>query len=53
MFCVVICFIVDRVDLKLGDKVFDFVCGIGGFLVCLVDYVKLKYVNIVVDYKML
>ena len=39
-------FIVDRVDPKLGDKVFDPACGTGGFLACSVDHVKSKYVKI-------
>lgn len=46
-------FIVDRVDPKLGDKVFDPACGTGGFLACSVDHVKSKYVKTVADHKML
>ncbi|QJR82169.1 N-6 DNA methylase [Alteromonas pelagimontana] len=46
-------FIVDRVDPKLGDKVFDPACGTAGFLACSVDHVKSKYVKTVADHKTL
>lgn len=41
---------VNWVNFKLGEQVFDLVCGIGGFLVCSVDYIKINYVKIGSDY---
>jgi type I restriction enzyme M protein len=40
-------FIVDRVDPKLGEKVFDPACGTGGFLNCAIDHIRdqKKYVK--------
>ncbi|RKH23795.1 SAM-dependent DNA methyltransferase [Corallococcus sp. CA041A] len=40
-------FIVDRVDPKLGEKVFDPACGTGGFLSCAIDHIRdvKKYVK--------
>ena len=40
-------FIVDRVDPKLGEKVFDPACGTGGFLSCAIDHMRdvKKYVK--------
>lgn len=36
-------FIVDRVDPKLDEIVFDPACGTGGFLTCTIDHKKEKY----------
>lgn len=33
-------FIVDQVDPKLGEKVFDPACGTGGFLSCAIDHIR-------------
>lgn len=38
-------FIIDRLDPKLGEQVFDPACGTGGFLACSVDHVRNNYVN--------
>ena len=38
-------FMVNRMDPKLGETVFDPACGTGGFLACSFDHVKNNYVN--------
>ncbi len=38
-------FIVNRVDPKLGETVLDPACGTGGFLACVVDHKREKYVK--------
>lgn len=38
-------FMVDIVDPKLGEKVFDPACGTGGFLTCTIEHVRSKYVK--------
>lgn len=38
-------FIVDMVDPKLGESVFDPACGTGGFLTCAIEHVRKKYVK--------
>ncbi|MCP4446088.1 MAG: SAM-dependent DNA methyltransferase [Myxococcales bacterium] len=38
-------FIVDMVDPKLGEKVFDPACGTGGFLACAIEHLRSKYVR--------
>ena len=38
-------FIVDVIDPKLGEKVFDPACGTGGFLVNVLEYVEDRYVK--------
>ncbi|MFU8844835.1 MAG: N-6 DNA methylase [Bacteroidales bacterium] len=35
-------FIVEMVDLKLGEKVLDFACGTGGFLVNVIEHIRNK-----------
>jgi type I restriction enzyme M protein len=48
-------FIVDRVDPKLGEKVFDPACGTGGFLSCAIDHIReqKKYVKTAEDEELL
>ncbi len=38
-------FIVDRIDPKLGEKVFDPACGTGGFLANTIEHVRKNYVK--------
>lgn len=38
-------FIVQMIDPKLGESIFDPACGTGGFLSCAFDHVKNNYVN--------
>ena len=38
-------FIVDMVDPKLGESVFDPACGTGGFLSCSIEHIRSKYVK--------
>lgn len=38
-------FIVEMIDPKLGESIFDPACGTGGFLSCAFDHVKNNYVN--------
>lgn len=46
-------FIVNRVDPKLGEQVFDPACGTGGFLACSVDHIKTNYVKTGSDHQTL
>jgi type I restriction enzyme M protein len=46
-------FIVDRIDPKLGESIFDPACGTGGFLTCSFDHVKEKYVKTATDHQVL
>jgi type I restriction enzyme M protein len=46
-------FIVDRIDPKLGESIFDPACGTGGFLSCSFDHVKERYVKTAVDHQTL
>jgi len=46
-------FIVDRVDPKLDETVFDPACGTGGFLACAIDLKREKYVNSAADEEIL
>ena len=46
-------FIVDRLDPKLGEQVFDPACGTGGFLACSVDHIKDNYVKTGSDHQTL
>lgn len=46
-------FIVDRVEPKLDETVLDPACGTGGFLACVVDHKREKYVNSGADEKVL
>ncbi|MFC4271788.1 N-6 DNA methylase [Sneathiella chungangensis] len=46
-------FIVNRVDPKLDETVLDPACGTGGFLACVVDHKREKYVNSGADEKVL
>lgn len=39
-------FMVDMVDPKLGEKVLDFACGTGGFLICALEYLKKQVKNV-------
>lgn len=39
-------FMVDMVNPQLGEKVLDFACGTGGFLVCALDHLKKQVKNI-------
>lgn len=45
-------FMVDMVNPKLGEKVLDFACGTGGFLVCALEHLR-KQINNVEDERML
>jgi type I restriction enzyme M protein len=38
-------FIVEMVDPKLGEQVFDPACGTGGFLACTTDHIRSRYVK--------
>ena len=38
-------FMVDMVDPHLNEKVLDPACGTGGFLTCVIEHVRAKYVN--------
>ena len=44
---------VNRVDPKLGEQVFDPACGTGGFLACSVDHIKTNYVKTGSDHQTL
>jgi len=46
-------FIIDRLDPKLGEQVFDPACGTGGFLACSVDHIKNNYVKTGSDHQTL
>jgi type I restriction enzyme M protein len=46
-------FIIDRLDPKLGEQVFDPACGTGGFLACSVDHIKANYVKTGSDHQIL
>jgi type I restriction enzyme M protein len=46
-------FIIDRLDPKLGEQVFDPACGTGGFLACSVDHIKDHYVKTGSDHQTL
>jgi type I restriction enzyme M protein len=46
-------FIVDRIDPKLGESIFDPACGTGGFLACSFDHVKDNYVKTAADHQTL
>jgi type I restriction enzyme M protein len=46
-------FIIDRLDPKLGEQVFDPACGTGGFLACSVDHIKDNYVKTGSDHQIL
>jgi type I restriction enzyme M protein len=46
-------FIIDRLDPKLGEQVFDPACGTGGFLACSVDHIKTNYVKTGSDHQTL
>jgi type I restriction enzyme M protein len=46
-------FIIDRLDPKLGEQVFDPACGTGGFLACSVDHIKSNYVKTGSDHQIL
>ncbi len=46
-------FIVDIVDPKLGETVFDPACGTGGFLSCAIEHIRGKYVKSPEDEKLL
>ncbi len=46
-------FIVNRVDPKLEEVVFDPACGTGGFLTCAIDHKKENYAKSVADHKKL
>ena len=45
-------FMVDMVNPKLGEKVLDFACGTGGFLVCALEHLR-KQVNNIEDERLL
>lgn len=42
-------FMVDMVDPQLGEKLLDPACGTGGFLTCVIEHIKDKYVKTVAD----
>ena len=42
-------FIVDRIDPKLDEIVFDPACGTGGFLACTIDHKRKRYVKSAAD----
>jgi type I restriction enzyme M protein len=46
-------FMVNRVNPKLGEQVFDPACGTGGFLACSVDHIKTNYVKTGSDHQTL
>ena len=46
-------FIVQMIDPKLGESIFDPACGTGGFLSCAFDHVKSNYVKSVSDHQTL
>lgn len=46
-------FIVEMIDPKLGESIFDPACGTGGFLSCAFDHVKNNYVNTAEDHAIL
>ena len=46
-------FIVQMMDPKLGESIFDPACGTGGFLSCAFDHVKLNYVKTAEDHQTL
>ncbi|MFW8589707.1 N-6 DNA methylase [Glaciecola sp. 2405UD65-10] len=46
-------FMVNRLDPKLGEQVFDPACGTGGFLACSVDHIKANYVKTGSDHQTL
>lgn len=46
-------FIVQMVDPKLGETIFDPACGTGGFLACAFDHVEQNYVNTAEDHQIL
>jgi type I restriction enzyme M protein len=39
-------FMIDMIDPKLGEKVLDFACGTGGFLICALEHMKRQIKNI-------
>jgi type I restriction enzyme M protein len=43
-------FIVEMIDPKLGESIFDPACGTGGFLSCAFDHVKSNYVKTAEDH---
>jgi len=45
-------FMVDMINPRLGEKVLDFACGTGGFLVCAIEHLK-KQVKTIEDEKIL
>ncbi|VVS94055.1 N-6 DNA methylase [Desulfoluna spongiiphila] len=49
----VTCFMVNRIDPKLGERIMDPACGTGGFLTSAFDHVKQKYVKNADDHPML
>lgn len=46
-------FIIDRLDPKLDETLFDPACGTGGFLACTIDHKRQKYVKTSADEKLL
>jgi type I restriction enzyme M protein len=46
-------FIVEMIDPKLGESIFDPACGTGGFLSCAFDHVKNNYVKGIEDHAIL
>ena len=44
---------VNRLDPKLGEQIFDPACGTGGFLACSVDHIKNQYVKTGSDHQTL
>lgn len=46
-------FIVQMIDPKLGESIFDPACGTGGFLSCAFDHVKTNYVKTAEDHVIL
>jgi type I restriction enzyme M protein len=39
-------FMIDMIDPKLGEKVLDFACGTGGFLICALEHLKKQIKNV-------
>ena len=44
-------FMVDRIDPRPGEKLFDPACGTGGFLTCAIRHMEKNYIKSVVDRK--
>lgn len=39
-------FMIDMIDPKLGEKILDFACGTGGFLICAIEHLKKQIKNV-------